>query len=109
MIPCANEVVAAVRTARAAMRKRGIVVLREIWMCRTAGNCLDPRCDQRERPSAAPRVRQDLYRRDATIRLLQPLQSAQFSIGVLLSAFFRGGRGRGCGRRGDDAGLGLLL
>jgi hypothetical protein len=30
MIPCANEVVATVRTARAAMRKRGIVVLREI-------------------------------------------------------------------------------
>src|SRR5271157_5220877 len=30
MIPCANEVVAAVSTARAAMRKRGIVVLREI-------------------------------------------------------------------------------
>src|SRR5271166_6724468 len=77
MTPCANEVVAAVRTARAAMRKRGIVVLREIWMCRTAGNCLDQRCDQRERPSAAPLVRHDLYRRDATIRSLQSLQSAQ--------------------------------
>ena len=33
----------------------------------------------------------------------------KFSIGMLLCALFRGGWGRGCGRRGDDAGVGLLL
>jgi Domain of unknown function (DUF4365) len=32
--------------------------------------CLDQRCDQRERSSAAPLVRQDLYRRDAAIQSL---------------------------------------